>query len=128
MTGGSIDDMCAGYYGTKGARIMYGISTPISRRPLTASSMENIMSRFASKIRRLSASDKLMSSGGVTGFVQAVLVPEMAVLLIQEDMNIKDEEDARTVLRDSTDVGRIINDEEDEILQDSNPDKENLHS
>ena len=110
MTGGSIDDMCTGYYGTRGARIM----------------METIMSRFASKIRRLSASDKLISSGGITGFVQAVLVPEMAVLLIQDDMDIKDQEDARTVLRDSVDVGRILNDEEDEIIQDSDPNKENL--
>jgi len=78
---------------------------------------ENIMSRFASKLRRLAASDKLISSGGVSGFVQAVLVPELAVLLVMDDLNV-DLERAREVLRDSAEIGNLLNEEEDEHIRD----------
>ena len=80
------------------------------------------MSRFARKIRRLAASDKLISSGGVSGYVQAVLVPELAVLLVKDDMNV-DEDKAREILRDSIDIGNLLNEEEDEIITDPAPDK-----
>ena len=84
--------------------------------------MENIIARFASKMRRLAASDKLISSGGVSGFVQAVLVPELAVLLIQDDMKLDDEDKARAVLRNSIEVGHILNEEDDEVIRDPDPD------
>ena len=78
------------------------------------------MSRFASKLRRLAASDKLISSGGVSRYVQAVLVPELATLLIKDDMKV-DEERAREVLNDSVDIGNLLNEEEDEIITDPPP-------
>ena len=78
------------------------------------------MSRFARKLRRLAASDKLISSGGVSGYVQAVLIPELAVLLIKDDMQV-DEEEAREVLRDSVDIGNLLNEEEDEMIADPGP-------
>ena len=81
------------------------------------------MSKFTSKLRRLSASDDLISSGGVSEFVQAVLVPELALLLIKDDMNIDDEEQARDVLRNSVDIGHMLNEEEDEVIQDPEPDE-----
>ena len=81
------------------------------------------MSRFARKLRRLAASDKLISSGGVSRYVQAVLVPELAVLLIKDDMKV-DEEKAREVLRDSVDIGNLLNEEEDEIITDPAAPKE----
>ncbi|KAK4698083.1 hypothetical protein P7C71_g91, partial [Lecanoromycetidae sp. Uapishka_2] len=74
-------------------------------------------------MRRLANSDILISTGGVSGFVQAVLVPELAVMLVQADMNIDDEEAAREVLRNSVDIGHLLNEEEDELIQD--PDIEN---
>lgn len=80
------------------------------------------MSRFASKIRRLAASDKLISSSGVSRYVQAVLVPELAVLLVMDDMKA-DEEKAREVLRDSVDIGNLLNEEEDEIITDPVPEE-----
>ncbi len=76
------------------------------------------MSKFASKIRRLAKSDNLISTGGVSGFVQAVLVPELAVMLVQSDMSIDDEEKAREVLRNSVEIGHMLNEEEDETIQD----------
>lgn len=81
------------------------------------------MSKFAGKIRRLAASDDLISLGGVSEFVQAVLVPEMAVLLVQADMNIEDEEKAREVLRLSIDIGHMLNEEEDEVIKDPDPEE-----
>lgn len=81
------------------------------------------MSKFTSKLRRLSASDDLISSGGVSEFVQAVLVPELALQLIKDDMNIDDEEQAREVQRNSVDIGHMLNEEEDEVIQDPEPDE-----
>lgn len=78
---------------------------------------ENIISHFASQLRRLAASDKLVSSRGVSGYVQAVLVPELANMLVREDMGV-DEESARAVIRDSVNVGRLLCEEEDEVISD----------
>lgn len=80
------------------------------------------MSKFNSKIRRLAASDKLISSGGVSRYVQAVLVPELAVLLVMDDMKV-DEEKAREVIRDSVDIGNLLNEEEDEMITDPTPEE-----
>ncbi|KAL8907159.1 MAG: hypothetical protein Q9207_001581 [Kuettlingeria erythrocarpa] len=91
-----------GYYGTKGARIM----------------MDYIMSKFASRIRRLGGTDKLISAAGVSGFVQAVLVPELVVMLVKDDMHV-DEEQARVILEDSAEVGYLLNEEEDEAIRDA---------
>ena len=79
--------------------------------------MENIISHFSHKIRRRAASDSLVSTGGVSAFVQAVLTPELAVMLVKEDMET-DDEGARAVLRESAEVGHLLNEEEDEIIQD----------
>lgn len=78
------------------------------------------MIHFARKLRNLAASNKLLSSGGVSGYVQAVLVPELAVLLVMQDMGT-DEEGARTILRDSVDIGDLLNEEEDEVIKDPDP-------
>ncbi|KAI9839339.1 MAG: hypothetical protein M1837_002224 [Sclerophora amabilis] len=86
-----------GYYGSRGAQVM----------------MESIMSEFSSQMRKLAASDRLISSGGVSGFVQAVLVPELAVSLVKEDMVVEDDEKARTILKDSIEMGDLLNEEDD---------------
>lgn len=75
------------------------------------------MSTFASRIRRLAGSDKLIYTAGVSGFVQAVLAPELAVLLVKDDMGVDDEQ-ARVILRDSADIGNLLNEEEDEVIRD----------
>ncbi|KAL8776177.1 MAG: hypothetical protein Q9213_008367 [Squamulea squamosa] len=90
-----------GYYGTKGARIL----------------MDHTMSKYASRIRRLAGTDRLVSAGGVAGFVQAVLAPELAVMLVRDDMNV-DEEQARVILSESSEIGYLLNEEEDEVIKD----------
>lgn len=79
--------------------------------------MKSITSHFAPQLRRLAASDRLVSSRGVSGYVQAVLVPELAVMLVREDMGV-DEESARAIIRDSVKVGRLLCEEEDEMIRD----------
>ncbi|KAL9579025.1 MAG: hypothetical protein Q9203_006874 [Teloschistes exilis] len=101
MSGSGLEGLNVGYYGTKGARIL----------------MDFTMSHFASRIRRLASSDKLVSTGGVAGFVQAVLAPELAVMVVKDDMKVDDEQ-AREILRESSEVGNLLNEEEDEIIKD----------
>lgn len=77
--------------------------------------MESIINQFADKIRHLAALDDLLSlgGGGITGYAQSVLVPELAVCLIKEDMHVNDDE-ARKVLSESTKIGRLVHEEEEE--------------
>ncbi|KAG9964606.1 hypothetical protein KCU61_g2628, partial [Aureobasidium melanogenum] len=101
---GRFTGLRAGYYGTKGEKIM----------------AENIVETFSDELRALSKTEPLMASsgasGGVSGYVHAILVPEMALGLIIEDMNC-DRERARVVLADSADIGEMFNAEEDEKVQ-----------
>jgi len=94
-----------GYYGSRGGRIL----------------MEAIMTDtiLSSALRKQAASDKLISSGGVSAYVQAVLVPELAIWLVQGDMGV-DEVQARQILQESIDIGDLLNEEENEdiILED----------
>ncbi|KAF2155745.1 hypothetical protein K461DRAFT_290743 [Myriangium duriaei CBS 260.36] len=101
--GGSTDGPRAGYYGGKGAKI-------ISEYSLKA---------FARKLPRVAGRDKSLATasvkGGVSGFVQAVVVPELALSLIMDDLNV-DEVHARKVLDESTAVGNTLNIEEEGSL------------
>ena len=100
MTGLSL-----GYYGSRGAKLI----------------VDNIIAHFSSKLRRLTQSDRLISTSGVSGYVQAVLAPEVAVMLIMDDMKT-DAEGARNILGQSIEMGNLLNEEEDEIIHhDSNP-------
>jgi hypothetical protein len=79
--------------------------------------MQNIITHFTDKLHRLSTEDKLISSSSVSHYVQAVLAPEMAVLLVKEDMGL-DDDAARALLRDSAALGNLLNEEEDEEIRD----------
>ncbi|KAI4743975.1 hypothetical protein E4T50_05640 [Aureobasidium sp. EXF-12298] len=101
VASGRFTGLRAGYYGTKGEKIM----------------AENIIQTFSDKLRSLSRTDPLMASGGasggVSGYVHAILVPELALGLIMEDMNC-DRDKAQIILADSADIGELFNAEEDE--------------
>ena len=79
--------------------------------------MDYLMARFASRIRRLAGTDRLVSAAGVAGFVQGVLVPELAIMLVKDDMRVDDEQ-ARVILKDSSEIGDLLNEEEDEVIKD----------
>ncbi|ETS87096.1 hypothetical protein PFICI_00924 [Pestalotiopsis fici W106-1] len=94
------ESLIPGYYGPRGLRVM----------------TDYIMKRFSDTIRKRAVEDRLVSSRGYTGYVQAVLVPEMAVCLIMEDMRVE-ENDARQILSDSRDVGELVNEETKDIVR-----------
>ncbi|ROV97283.1 hypothetical protein VSDG_04700 [Cytospora chrysosperma] len=87
-----------GYYGLRGMSVM----------------TETIVEMFSALLRERAPRYKLISARGYTGFVQSVLVPELAVKLIQEDMSLGDEEAARVVMEESRAIGEIIHDEKKE--------------
>jgi hypothetical protein len=99
---GSSDDsdleIKPGYYGSKGEKLM----------------TEHILGHFADELRDLAVSDSLVGAsgvaGGVPGFVQAVLVPEVAVALVKEDMGV-DEKRASEILKESLELGELLNEE-----------------
>jgi hypothetical protein len=78
--------------------------------------MDTIITRFASKIRNLTPSDRLMKAAGVSGFVQSVLVPELTVMLVKEDMVVGDD-DARRIMRESMEIGELLNEQPDDVVE-----------
>ncbi|KAK2825717.1 hypothetical protein FQN49_007435 [Arthroderma sp. PD_2] len=95
-----LEKMSAGYYGARGARTM----------------MEAIIDRFAPKMRQLVLCDPLIQAVGVSGYVQAVLVPELTTMLVKEDMNVGDER-ARDIMKESMDIGDLVNEQLDDVVE-----------
>lgn len=97
--------MAPGYYGPRGSNIFLHVIT------------QQKMEQLARASRR---EPETIGRGGILAFVQAVLVPELAVLLIEEDMDVGRKR-AYEILEESTDVGRRLNgdDEEDDVYDNS---------
>lgn len=91
--------LVSGYYGSRGFRAI----------------SENIMQAFAPQLRTRAVKDRLIAARGVPAFVQAVLVPEVALLLIQEDMQVECGR-AREILRESTALGNLLNEELEDVV------------
>lgn len=93
-----------GYYGPRGEKLM----------------TEHILSHFSARLRELALTDPLIKAsgvaGGVSGFVQAVLVPELAVALVEGDLTV-DASRASRVLAESLEVGELLNEEVDERVE-----------
>jgi hypothetical protein len=64
------------------------------------------LSRFGGQIRAIAASDVAVAARGVSNFVQAVLVPELALRLIKEDMGLGVPSLQRAHARKPQEVGR----------------------
>lgn len=101
-----------GYYGPRGRAIM----------------ASTLVERFSPDLNALAARDPLVKRIGVAGYVQTVLVPELAVRLVVEDRRkdgvgllrlgeeelLGDEEaEARRILEESAEVGEKVNAEEE---------------
>ncbi|KAJ5374016.1 hypothetical protein N7517_006022 [Penicillium concentricum] len=87
-----LETMTCGYYGTMGATRI----------------LETIIRRFSVVVRRLATTDELIKTAGVAGYTQSVLVPELAVLMVKDDMKVNDE-DARRIMRESMEIGDRVN-------------------
>ncbi|KAI2473645.1 hypothetical protein F4781DRAFT_139866 [Annulohypoxylon bovei var. microspora] len=93
------DSLTPGYYGPRGLRAM----------------TEYIMRTLSSVVRKRAVEDRLVSARGYTGYVQAVLVPELTVRLIMEDMGAT-EEDARKIMQDSIEVGELLYEDVGDVI------------
>ncbi|CAK7246028.1 MAG: hypothetical protein STHCBS139747_007650 [Sporothrix thermara] len=113
-----------GYYGRRGLRVL----------------SDAIVQRHASTLSRRAIEDPLVAARGMVQFVQAVLVPELAVQLIREDLqaaggagfglgnkgqktkrsNSLDE--ARRILHESAALGEEVMDEERDVIEDDDDD------
>ncbi|KAI8954826.1 RTC4-like domain-containing protein [Xylaria longipes] len=94
------DNLTPGYYGPRGLQVM----------------TEYIMGTLSDVIRRRAVKDKLISARTYTGYVQTVLVPELAVRLIMEDMSVT-EERARDVLEESIEIGELLHEEARDVVK-----------
>ncbi|TLD09917.1 hypothetical protein PgNI_06304 [Pyricularia grisea] len=96
-----------GYYGFRGLRLM----------------TEYLVKRFSGKLRERAIQDRLVAARGHTTFVQSVLVPELAVQLMMEDLDIGAEA-ARNVLRESAKLGEMLHEEVKDVIYDLEDDLE----
>ena len=96
-----VDILKYGYYGPKGARLMG----------------HAITERMSDILKETLSCDSVARSAGVGGYVNAVLVPELLVGLVMEDMHLDDAAQARNVLAESSDVGIMLNGDEEVVAQ-----------
>ncbi|KAK7191856.1 hypothetical protein DPSP01_007111 [Paraphaeosphaeria sporulosa] len=96
-----------GYYGPRGKRVM----------------MDVITSDLSDEIRQVAAKDPVVGRSGFAMFLQAVLVPECAVLLVMQDLAVG-WEDAREVVEESGGVGEKVNEEVEDSVEGSEDDGE----
>ncbi|OAP63446.1 hypothetical protein AYL99_02673 [Fonsecaea erecta] len=88
-----------GYYGPKGTRIMVHAITELLSKNLI----------------QVSQTDPSMQATGVGAYVSAVLVPELTMLLVMEDMKLRTGKDGRRVLDESSDIGILLNPDDDRV-------------
>jgi hypothetical protein len=93
-------DSTTGYYGARGARVM----------------MEYITKAFAPQIRKLAPTDKAIASGGMSKFVQSVLLPELVIQLVMDDMKVGKER-AKEIIKESGEVGDLVHEEDDDATR-----------
>jgi hypothetical protein len=72
--------------------------------------MEHIIFELTPDFPRRRAEDRLLREVGVGAYVVTVLVPELAVMLIKEDMKV-DDEIARQILQKSADLGETLHED-----------------
>ncbi|TGO79353.1 hypothetical protein BELL_0035g00120 [Botrytis elliptica] len=105
----SSTNLIPGYYGSRGLRLI----------------SENIMHEFTPLLKYRAPLDRLIAARSTAAFVDSVVVPEVTVLLIKEDMNVSDEE-ARTILTDSSEMGDLVNEEIKDVVTLRPEDKESI--
>jgi len=104
----ALDDQSTypGYYGPHGRRVI----------------TENVMRILKNEIK--ACTDAVVQGSGPATFVQAVLVPETAILLIMED-RLVDREEAEEIREKTYDMGMLLNEEiEDHVEVYGHSDKE----
>jgi hypothetical protein len=73
--------------------------------------MEHIIFELRSDLSRRMLEDPLLRMVGVGAYVVTVLVPELAVMLIKEDMTVDDNKTARQIMQKSADLGETLHED-----------------
>lgn len=105
----ALDEKAAypGYYGSHGRRLI----------------IESVMDTLKVDIKN--CKDRVVQASGIAAFVQAVMVPEVAILLIMDDCAV-DREEADKIREKTYDMGLLLNEEiEDELERQDDSDDEN---
>ena len=68
------------------------------------------MIEFGSELRQRAVTDGLMGAIGIGHYVVTVPVPELAVMLVKEDMKVCDES-ARQILQESGRLGEMLHED-----------------
>ena len=68
------------------------------------------MAELGFELRRRAVTDRLLRATGVTDYIITVLVPELAVMLVKEDINACDKT-VWQVLRESARVGETLHED-----------------
>lgn len=77
---------------------------------------EYVTNNLSHALHQCAPTDKTIAARGVASFIQAVLIPELALMLIMEDMKLNLEE-ARRVLDQSRALGDQVNEEDDDAVR-----------
>ncbi|RMZ76155.1 hypothetical protein DV738_g5125, partial [Chaetothyriales sp. CBS 135597] len=96
---GVLDVVKPGYYGPKGQRVV----------------CDAVMNLLAADLRQASRDDNVVHAAGVGAYVAAVLIPECTMRLVMEDMRTRSQDRARDILAESSDIGRLLNPDDDRI-------------
>lgn len=96
----ALDEKAAypGYYG------------PHGRRVITESVMDTL------KVEMKNCKDRVVQASGIAAFVQAVMVPEAAILLIMDDCSVGREK-ADEIREKTYDMGLLLNEEIEDVLE-----------
>ena len=101
LSGAELERRMPGYYGPRGAEIIASTITdsigPKIRRAL-----------LSNPVGESNALKLWEKTGGLVGFVQSVLVPQVGAVLIAEDRNVSDDK-AREIQEDSSAFGWVVN-------------------
>ncbi len=102
---GVLDVAEYGYYGPRGGKV----------------AAEALMLRLSRELAEVAQKDGLVREVAAVGFVQAVLVPELVGRWVAEDRGLRLEgegwkEEVRVVLEESSEVGALVNDDEDRLV------------
>ena len=87
-----LTNMTAGYYGPRGQQLMWVdlIRMDDGLFDIDSFRLEFIVDEFGSTFRRRANVDPFLRTVGVADYVNAGLVPELAVMLIREDMRVSE--------------------------------------
>ena len=93
------ESLTPGYYGPRGQRAI----------------SDNIIKNFSDLLHERAIEDRLIAARGDAAYLQSVLVPEIAVRLIMEDMDLEAVE-ARSTLVDSASIGELLNEDKEDAV------------